>query len=250
LAANQYQNVSVMSLKYMLKYKLISLILFFSFLANQTVAQDSTDVNLNRADSSLQIQKLSIGVTFDYLKLHTLLIDQSEKWEAAVNFRILEKVSVIGEYGIAELTPEESYKNSDYKSEGNYFRVGLDYHMTVIPNNFLLLGLRYSQSSFNENIAYEIGNPIFKNETGQLKRNNLSAYWFEFVLTSEKKIRKIRKRDIPDFLSIGFKFRLKSLQEYDNFDDFEVKNIPGYGRTNIKLNPEFNLYIKFRIPVI
>jgi hypothetical protein len=55
--------------------------------------------------------------------------------------------------------------------------------------------------------------------------------------------------DLPDILSIGFKFRLKALQDYDNFADFEVKNIPGYGQTNITLNPEFNLYIKFRIPV-
>jgi len=211
----------------------------------KTWAQDSEEEEIRNED----IQKLNIDVAFDYLKLHTLLLDESEKWEGAVNFRIQEKVSIIGEYGIAELTPEEAYKNAEYKSSGNYYRIGLDYHMTVIPNNFLLLGLRYSQSSFDESIAYEIGNPIFENETGQLNRNNLSASWYEFVLTSERRVRKIRKKDIPDFLSIGFKFRVKFLQEYDDFDDFEVKNIPGYGRTNSKLNPEFNLYIKFRIPV-
>lgn len=238
-----------MSLKFMLKYKVLYLILIFPFLLSQAIAQDSTTEDSNGSELEDEVQKLSIGIAFDYLKLHTLLIDESEKWEGAVNFRILDKVSLIGEYGIAELTPKESYKNSEYKSEGNYYRIGLDYHMTVIPNNFLLLGLRYAQSSFSENISYEIGNPIFENETGELNRENLSASWYEFVLTSEKKVKRIRKKDIPDFLSIGFKFRLKSLQKYDDFDDFEVKNIPGYGQTNIKLNPEFNLYLKFRIPV-
>ncbi|MGJ3234640.1 DUF6048 family protein [Marivirga sp.] len=233
----------------MLRYKFIYLFLLITILMNKAYSQDSTNVNSEEAEIKENPQKFSIGIAFDYLKLHTLLIDQSEKWEGAVNFRIMDKVSLIGEYGIATLTPDEAYKNSAYKSDGNYYRIGLDYHFTVIPNNFLFLGLRYAQSSFNENIAYEIGNPIFQNETGELNRNNLTATWYEFVLTSEKKVKRIRKKDIPDFLSIGFKFRLKSLQEYDDFDDFEVKNIPGYGRTNISLNPELNLYIKFRLPV-
>lgn len=249
MAVDLYLNVSVMSLKFMLKYKLLYLILIFPIVMNQAKAQDSTAVDTSETEIKEKAQKLSVGFAFDYLKLHTLLIDESEKWEGAINFRILDKVSVIGEYGIAELTPEEAYKNSEYKSDGNYYRVGLDYHMTVIPNNFLLLGLRYAQSSFNEHINYEIGNPIFENETGELMRDNLRATWYEFVLTSEKKIRKIRKKEIPDFLSIGFKFRLKSLQNYDDFDNFEVKNIPGYGQTNMELNPEFNLFVKFRIPV-
>ncbi len=233
----------------MLKYKLLYLILIVPAFMNQALGQDSTAVKTNEPKIVEEAQKLSIGIAFDYLKLHTLLIDESEKWEGAVNFQILEKVSAIGEYGIAELTPKDAYKNSEYKSEGDYYRIGLDYHLTVIPNNFLFLGLRYAQSSFSEHITYEIGNPIFENETGELKRENLSASWYELVLTSEKKIKKIRKKDVPDFLSIGFKFRLKSLQEYDDFTDFKVKNIPGYGQTNMKLNPEFNLYIKFRIPV-
>jgi len=227
----------------MLKYKLLYLFFFSSIIVNQAFSQDSTEVKDEKA------QNLSIGIAFDYLKLHTLLVDESEKWEGAVNFRILDKVSVIGEYGIAELSPQDAYENSEYQSAGGYFRIGLDYHLTVVPNNFLMLGFRFAQSSFDERISYEIGNPIFENEFGELNRENLSATWYEFVVTSEKKVKKIRKKDIPDFLSIGFKFRLKSLQEYDNFPDFEVKNIPGYGRTNMKLNPEFNLYIKFRIPV-
>ncbi|WP_139828072.1 DUF6048 family protein [Marivirga sericea] len=237
-----------MSSKYMLKSKLLCLIVFWTICWGKAAAQDSTNVKTEEAPIE-GVQKLSVGIAFDYLKLHTLLLDEAEKWEGAVNFHIFEKVSAIGEFGIAILSPEDAYKNSSYTSEGSYYRIGLDYRFTVIPNNFLFLGLRYAQSSFNEEIIYEIGNPLFENEIGQLSRNNLNATWYEFVLTSEKKVRKIRNLDIPNILSLGFKFRLKALQEYNNFTDFEVKNIPGYGRTNISLNPEFNLYIKFRIPV-
>jgi len=232
----------------MLKSRLLYLILFWTIWMSQAQAQDSTSVKSKETETE-EVQKLSVGIAFDYLKLHTLLLNDTEKWEGAINLHILEKVSLIGEFGTAELSPAEAYKNSDYTSEGNYIRIGLDYRFTIIPNNFLFLGLRYAQSSFSEDIIYEIENPIFENETGQLSRNDLSATWYEFVLTSEKKVRKIRKMDLPDILSIGFKFRLKALQDYDNFADFEVKNIPGYGQTNITLNPEFNLYIKFRIPV-
>lgn len=235
----------------MLKFKIFYLALTFLLSLNLAFAQDSveTETETDEVADTVKAQNLSIGFSFDYLKLHTLLIDESEKWEGSVNLRVMDKVSVIGEFGIAELTPEEAYKNSEYISQGQYYRVGIDYHITVKPNNYLLLGLRYSTSSFNEKISYEIGNPIFPNETATINRNGLNATWYEFVLTSEKKVQRILKKEIPDFLSIGFKFRLKSLQEYDAYDDFEVKNIPGYGRTNINLNPEFNLYIKFRIPV-
>lgn len=233
----------------MLKYKLVSLIVFFLFGMNLAAAQDSTEENTNQEISDEPVQKLEVGIAFDYLKLHTLLLDESEKWEGAVNFKVYNKVSAVGSFGMAKLSPKDAYKNAQYKSEGNYYRVGLDYHLTINPSNSMFLGLRYAQSSFEENISYEIGNALFENEKGELNRNNLNANWYEFVLTSEKRIRKIGKKNIPDFLSIGFKFRLKSLLAYDDFPIFEVKNIPGYGQTNIRFNPEFNLYIKFRIPI-
>ncbi|WMN07482.1 DUF6048 family protein [Marivirga arenosa] len=233
----------------MLKSKLILLILLsFSLILTKVSAQDSTAVNTTEKDRKVA-QTLSLGIAFDYLKLHTLLIDESQKWEGALNLKFFDKVSAIGEYGIAELRPEEAYNNADYISSGNYYRVGVDYHLTVIPNNFLLLGLRYAQASFDETISYEIENPVFPNETNELSRPNLKATWFEFVLSSEKNVRRLFGTEIPDILSAGFKFRLKYLQEYDKFDVVEIKNIPGYGRTNIALNPEFNLYIKFRIPL-
>lgn len=195
-------------------------------------------------------QVLSLGISPDYLKLHTLLLDESEKWEAAVNLTLFEKVSIVGEYGIAQLTPEDAYKNANYLSEGNYFRIGADYHLTVISFNYLLLGFRYSQSAYEESIDYTSENPIFPNTTGSVNRDNLSAHWFELVISSEKEVKRLFKKDIPDFLSLGFRFRLKSYLDFDDFETYPTKEIPGYGMTNTSLNPEINLYLKFRINLL
>ena len=98
-------------------------------------AQDSTAVNSTEIDQQREVtQNLSLGISFDYLKLNTLLRDESEKWEAAINLRVVDKISAIGEYGLATLSPQDAYKNAVYTSEGSYFRLGLDYHFTVIPN--------------------------------------------------------------------------------------------------------------------
>lgn len=195
-------------------------------------------------------QVVTLGISPDYLKLHTLLLDESEKWEAAVNLTLFEKVSIVGEYGIAQLTPEDAYKNATYISEGNYFRVGADYHLTVIPSNYLLLGFRYSQSTYDESIDYISENPLFPNTIGSIDRGSLSAQWFELVISSEKKVKRLFKKDIPDFLSLGFRLRLKSYLDFEDFETYPTKHIPGYGMTNTSLNPEINLYLKFRINLL
>ncbi len=205
------------------------------------IPTDTTDIVSN---------KLRIGLAIDYLKLHTLLIDESEKWEAAINFRIYEKVSIVGAYGLASLQPKEGFRNADYNSEGSYFRMGLDYHLTVIPGNFLILGVRYSQASYQESINYQILNPLFNPVLDNISRQNLSATWYEFVLTSEKEIRNLFKREIPNFLSVGFKFRLKTALDYSQFERADTYIIPGFGLTNANINPEFNLYLKFRIDLL
>lgn len=201
-------------------------------------------------DTSKATSKLSIGIAIDYLKLHTLLIDESEKWEAAINFRVFEKVSLVGAYGLASLKPQEGYRNADYESSGDYFRLGLDYHLTVIPGSYLILGARYSQAQYDESINYQILNPLFNPTTDNISRQGLSASWFEFVLTSEKKIRNLFKQEIPDFLSVGFKFRLKTALDYPQFERADTYIIPGFGLTNANINPEFNLYLKFRLNLL
>jgi hypothetical protein len=198
----------------------------------------------------VEIKTLQLGLAFDYLKLHTLALDNSEKWEAAVNVTVLDKIAAVASAGIATLQPEDAYLNASYKSEGSYFRIGLDYQITIQRTNYFMLGLRYAAATFDENIEYSIENPVFDDEFTVLNRPGLSAQWYEFVMTSEKKVKRIFKNEIPDFLRIGLKFRVKRMQEFDDFEDVPVKRIPGYGLANSKYQPELNLFIKIQLGLI
>lgn len=237
--------------KSMLKYKSIiytaSCLLFSVTAFSQTATSESAsnDSILNSDKNSIQV-----GLTFDYLKLHHLITTGNKKFEGALNIAFRDKYHLIGSYGTANVSSESLYKNANNKVEGNYIRLGIDYSFSVNPDNRLMLGLRYAQSNFNEVIQYKISNPLFENETGTINRENSNASWFEIVLTTEKRLNRILNMDLNNMLAVGMKFRLKSGLNYTAYDFAPTKYVAGYGLTNTKINPEINLYIKFRFQLL
>jgi len=231
----------------MLKSKTLLLLLFCALQAFLVNAQ-SEEAELEIDTTKKKI--IEVGFTFDYLKLHTLALDNSEKWEGAINVNLFNHYALIAEAGMSTLSPKDAYYNADYISEGTYYRVGFDYQTNINPTNLIMFGLRYSGSKYSENIIYNTTNPLFEGQSGEIRREELFAHWYELVITSEKTVRRIFKNDIKDFLSLGFKFRLKSYLKYSQFELAETKHISGFGDTINKLNPEINLFIKFRIPIL
>ncbi|WP_236664904.1 DUF6048 family protein [Marivirga atlantica] len=231
----------------MLKSKTLLLLLFCSLQAFLVNAQsEETEQEIDTTKKKV----IEVGLTFDYLKLHTLALDNSKKWEGAFNINLLNHYALIVEAGMSTLSPKDAYYNANYISEGTYYRLGFDYQTNINPTNLIMFGLRYSGSNYSENITYSTTNPLFEGQIGEIKREELFAHWYELVITSEKNVRRIFKNDIKDFLSLGFKFRLKSYLKYSQFELAETKQIPGFGSTVNKLNPEVNLFIKFRIPIL
>jgi len=240
----------------MWKYRARLLILLIGFyvcnfrLSAQT-EQAMSEPTEQEADSVIVSKKIiEIGLAFDYLKLHTLALDESEKWEAALNVTFLDKYALIAAFGLAALSPEDAYENATYLSDGEYLRLGIDYQTYLNPSNLIMLGIRYSVAQYDEYIDFRSTNPLFEAQTGNITRESLEASWLELVLTSEKVIKRILKKEIKDFLAIGFKARLKGNLSNSQFNFVETKYIPGYGGTVNRLNPEINLYLKFRIPLL
>jgi hypothetical protein len=231
----------------MSKYKFFIILLAAILLFEQNSFAQETETG---DDQTKKTKVIGVGLSFDYLKLHTLLLDDAEKWEVALNLSIKNKINLIAEVGIATLMPEDAFKNADYTVDGNYGRFGLDYILQINADNHFMVGLRYSLSNYNESILYTSANPIFEDQIGNIQRSNLSANWLEFVVTSEKRINRIFKSPINDFLRLGFKVRLKSNLNYSKFKFANTQLLPGYGLTNTKLNPEINLYIKIRLGLI
>ena len=231
---------------YMWKYKssLCGIIIAVSLLSSFQMYAQSIE-----ADSSTQTSEKNvfIGLSFDYLKLHHFITTDNQKLEAALNINLVDKVHLIASYGLSTVIRESDYQNADYLVEGNYYRLGADYSLDVNPANKFMLGLRYAGSTYDETINYQNENPLFPDQSNTIKRTGQQANWFELVLTSEKRLNRIFQLDVHQILAVGMKIRIKTALDYPDQDFAPTKYVTGYGMTNTKVNPEFNLYLKLRI---
>ena len=194
------------------------------------------------ADSSV-IKKIPfvkrVEVSLDYLKLFSLPSKFEKKAEAGTGFYLRNNFGLNFEIGYGRLTPQNAYMNSDYKSEGIYGRLGLNYLYQYLPGVWLYLGIKYGESHFSDQGSYTIQNPLWNDYTGSYKRNNLKADWSEIILGSESSWK--------GNFNLGFITRVRFLMDYPKFNDIDVYSIPGYGRTMDKSHLAINLYIKYFI---
>ena len=105
-------------------------------------------------------------------------------------------------------------------------------------NNNFFIGLKYGKSSFGDMGEFEIGSELWENFQQGFDRNGLTADWGEIVIGSEMQF-------IPN-LYMGWKFRLRILNDFENFEPIPVYGIPGYGRTFDKTVPVLNLFLRYR----
>ncbi|UXP31129.1 DUF6048 family protein [Reichenbachiella agarivorans] len=194
---------------------------------------------------SLIIKKMpvlsSVSVLFDYGKLVGLVLDTESKYEIGGQVEFLNKLVVIGEYGIATLNPRGSYVNAAYVSEGSYYRVGLGYKIDMNEKNNFIFSLRYGSSTYSDQGEIQIhsASGIYDPLVQSFDRDDITAYWYEAVMSSEKRVWK--------GLYAGFHLRLRVMGDYDDQLPLDVFSIPGYGRTFDKTVPAFNLYIKYSL---
>ncbi len=201
--------------------------------------------------SSIPVRQKFIrpAIYFDYGKAITRLIGYEDKTEGAASLLILGRYELIGELGMATLSPAESFTNGNYSAEGFYYRLGAGFLNTFKGDFAIGLSARYGVSQFSDQGFIEIvgESGIDNSYNRRFERNNLEARWWELVLTSEKKIR-FNKDNLPvwynDILSIGFNLRLRFLVTYDQSSPIDVYSIPGYGKSIDKATPVFNLFLK------
>ena len=215
----------VLAMKQKLKH-IFKIAIITVFLPLKVMAQEETTEN-----------RTSIDISLDYLKLVSLFVDYETKLEGNLGFVFHRNFHLALEFGYAKLEPDDAYDNGRYKSEGIYGRAGLDYLLEINTKNYLLVGLRYGKSFFDDQVIAEFGSALFNPYVET--RDNLEADWFEFVMGSETLIARN--------LFAGWKFRIKVLNNFDNPGMVNVYSIPGYGRTIDNTVPNINLYIKYLI---
>ena len=196
---------------------------------------DSVDLDDDRPRS---YNRFEIG--FDYLKLLPFLFPEETKMEANLGFISKFNIGINVEAGYGEKTPDDFYKNADYKAYGYYARAGLSYYYPFNPTTNFIIGVKYAMSQYQDEATFSILSSLWDDYEDGFQRDGLEASWVELTLASEAAK--------WGNLYFGFTFRLRFLIEADNFDPFEVYFVPGYGRTFDTFVPALNLYVKYVIP--
>jgi hypothetical protein len=210
---------------------------FLFFASVVACAQDSLSVSpVDSTSAKMVIPSFYL----DYGKLLTAPSNFETKYEGGIELIFNDRWQLITELGIAELTPRSAYENGQYRSEGSYYRIGLGY----VPKrekdrtSRLGIGIRYGKSSFEDQGGYviESTSELQPDIEVSFDRRNLSATWWEMVFYSDK--------EMNNWLTLGFQFRVRMMQDYDRFEDVDIYAIPGYGRAQDNSIPAVNLFIK------
>ena len=244
----------------LLLFFIFSLSIYETYSQDATIATDSLeDVSIVNDTTGMSLDSLtydnsyiapqkatmpffsSASILFDYGKLVGLALDTESKYEGGVQLEFWNRLCLVGDLGKAELTPTQIYKNGNYLSEGTYYRLGIGYKHDMNPKNNLAFTFRYAQANYQDKadilIVSESG--LYNDYSDAFERQDLSAFWYELVLSTEKRFWK--------GLYAGVHLRLRVMGEYDRTapEVFDTYVIPGYGRSFDKTIPAINLYLKY-----
>jgi hypothetical protein len=177
-----------------------------------------------------------VRVGTDVIALSRNFYDDSFKgWEANVDLDFYRYYLALDYGNWARLYQKDGLK---YSNDGNYFRAGVDVNfLTKDPQrNMFFLGMRYGQSSFNEEFYYVEPNDIIFE-----KNTHVPAHWYE--LTTGIRVK------IWTFLWMGYTARFKFGLKTGDTPEMVPHDVPGYGRTDKESYWGFNYQVLFRIPV-
>lgn len=138
-------------------------------------------------------------------------------------------------------TAEESGELGAFRSEGTYWRAGVDYNLTrrEQARHTFFVGARYGSSSFTEQLA---GVQEYLNwpVTPVVAERDATAWWVE--ANTGLKVR------VYGPLFLGYTVRLMFGLNTKGTDDIEPYYVPGFGRANDNSNFQINYHLFFYLP--
>ena len=189
---------------------------------------------------------LRVGIDL-YNPINTFFNDERKGLELVGDYRISKRFFLAAELGYLENTDYEDF--FDFTTNGSYIKVGADfnaYKNWIGMENIIVVGLRYSFSTFNQTVnQYTVNAAPFlpeKNITDSTKYDNLNAQWAEFVLGM--------KVEVLHNVFLGFSFRGNVLISSKQPDNFKNLFIPGFNKVYLNDNGfSFNYTISYLIPL-
>ena len=198
-----------------------------------------------------------ISLTADIGKLGMAqLVDYEDKRAFTAHMEFFGKFQISAEYGQATISPVEAFKNVAYRVEGDYMRFGADYVIQLKTKNFLSFGVRRSMGSYSDfgTITIVSDSDLSADYQRSFARNDLSADWWEVVISTEtkltndftgKEMNTLQK--LLDNFYFGLHYRLRFALNYDPQQGIDTYTIPGYGRTFDNSVPVVSLYLRYRL---
>jgi hypothetical protein len=222
------------------RYKLLVLLTLLSL---QAVAQNDS---IPAEDEKEQLSTgyipflRSLSVYADIGKPAMLWLDTEMKLEGGLQVTSGYGIALEAAYGIAELRPEQVVENGTYYSDGSYLRFSLGYQWIIKETNRIQLMGGYGLSSFDDGGTVVVRSEVWDDYEAAYTRQNLSASWAELALLTESRV--------ASSVYAGMALRLRYLIDTDDFSEFPVRAVPGYGFAFNTTTPAFNLFVRFRLP--
>jgi hypothetical protein len=129
----------------------------------------------------------------------------------------------------------------DYKSEGNFFRIGPQVDFMPFNKNWsnLTFGIMYAWANFNDRIDYELRNEEWDDVNLNYSNNSIRARWYEASLGLSA--------HIIGPLYLGYTFRFKLAKKMSDPGPLKPYEIPGFGPARRGSNFGMSYYITYRL---
>lgn len=132
--------------------------------------------------------------------------------------------------------------SATYRNDGSTARIGA--YLNVLPldpdYNMVTIGLAYGRSWFNEGLEGVVSDRLYNDFNVSRSSTGLSAGWVEVVAGMQARIWK-------QFYA-GYNLQLRLFPHFENSDQLQIYEIPGFGRASEKSSFGFSYYLLYRIP--
>lgn len=178
-------------------------------------------------------------IMVDYGKLLTFPSDFESKWEIGIAYQFSSRFQPNFSFGMGTLEPDAAIENGAYRSEGSYWRAGINYLLPLDNTNRLFVGIKYAQTAFDDSGTYQIESELWPLFEGEFSRTGHSADWFELILGSEKIFSN-------GHIILGGQTGVRFINERSEAEFIDIYSIPGYGLATDSSTPFLNLYVKYQ----
>jgi tetrahydromethanopterin S-methyltransferase subunit F len=182
-----------------------------------------------------------IGFYVDYLSLASQLIGNNKILEGGAHLMVLSNLSLVVEGGTAIHLPKSSISNGEYRSEGTFWKAGMDFIVNYNreSDSRIYVGARYGKTSFDDQGIYEVASSLWPSYKATFAREGLMVEWFELLMGTEGNI-------FGGFYT-GWMVRYRMLANSPGQFPIPIYHIPGFGTGTGKNTFAFNLYLKYLI---